>query len=303
MSLLDVEPATPLPSPPARLRAAIDGPGILVVPGCHDALGARLIAAAGFRAAFMSGYAVSAARLGLPDAGLVSYREMADAGREICAATTIPVIGDADTGFGNPVNVRRTVSGYHAAGLACVMIEDQVFPKRCGFARGVEVAPREEALIRLRAALDARDAIRAAGGDLLVIGRTDSRAAVGLEEALWRAAAFADLGADLVYFEAPASTAEMEALHRAVRDTPTILAQVEKPGRPFLTPSEAEAIGYRVLLLGVTLLNTVIRAQRDALALMARGEHPGADRLLPFEELYETVGFAAYYGMEQRYAG
>jgi 2-methylisocitrate lyase-like PEP mutase family enzyme len=302
MTMLDAEPDGPLPSPAARLRAALAGPGIAVVPGCHDALGARLIAGAGFPAAFLSGYAVSAARLGLPDAGLASYREMLDAGREVCAASPIPVIGDADTGFGNPVNVRRTVMGYHQAGFACVMIEDQVFPKRCGFAEGLEVAPREEALLRLRAALDARDAVRKAGGDLLVIGRTDSRAAVGLEEALWRAQAFAELSADIVYFEAPASTAEMEALHRVVRGVPTMLAQVEKPGRPFLTPRQAEAIGYRVLLLGLTLLNAVAKAQKDALALIAAGAHPGADRLLPFEELYDTVGFNAYYAMERRYA-
>ncbi len=301
--ILDPEPEGPLPSPAARLRAALDGPDILVVPGCHDALGARLIAQAGFRAAFLSGYAVSAARLGLPDAGLVSYRELLDAGREVCAATAIPVIGDADTGFGSPVNVRRTVAGYHQAGFACVMIEDQVFPKRCGYAAGLEVAPRAEALTRLRAALEARDALRRAGGDLLVIGRTDSRAAAGLEEALWRAEAFADLGADLVYFEAPQSTAEMEALHRVVRGRPTILAQVEKPGRPFLNAKQAEAIGYRVLLLGVTLLNAMIRAQKQALALMAAGGHPGPEMLLPFEELYDTVGFNAYYAMERRYAG
>ncbi len=301
--ILDPEPDGPLPSPAARLRSALEQPRIAVVPGCHDALGARLISRAGFPAAFLSGYAVSAARLGLPDAGLVSYRELLDAAREVCAATDLPLIGDADTGFGSAINVRRTVMGYHQIGLACVMIEDQVFPKRCGYAQGLEVAPRAEALTRMRAALDARDSIRRAGGDLLVIGRTDSRAAVGLEEALWRAEAFADLGADIVYFEAPASTAEMEALHRAVRNVPTMLAQVEKPGRLFLTPQQAEAIGYRVLLLGVTLLNAMIRAQRDVLALIARGAHPGSDRLLPFEEFYDTVGFNAYYAMEKRYPG
>jgi 2-methylisocitrate lyase-like PEP mutase family enzyme len=300
--ILDPEPTGPLPSPGARLRAVLDRPGIAVVPGCHDAMGARLVAQAGFPAAFLSGFAVSAARLGLPDAGLVSYREMLDAGQEVCAATAIPVIGDADTGFGSPINVRRTVAGYHQAGFACVMIEDQVFPKRCGFAQGLEVAPREEALLRLRAALDARDAIRKAGGELLVIGRTDSRAAVGLEEALWRAEAFADLGADIVYFEAPAEVSEMERLQRVVRGVPTMLAQVEKPGRPFLTPDQAEAIGYRVLLMGLTLLNVVIRAQKAALALMAQGGHPGPEMLLPFDELYDAVGFNAYYALEKRYA-
>jgi 2-methylisocitrate lyase-like PEP mutase family enzyme len=290
------------PNPAARLRALLRDPGILVIPGVFDALSARMAERAGFGAVFMSGYAVSATRLGLPDAGLISYREMADQGRDVCGAVGIPVIGDGDTGFGNPVNVRRTIRGYHQAGFACAMIEDQVFPKRCGYAAGLEVAPREEALTRLRAALEARDAIRRAGGDLLVIGRTDSRAAVGLEEALWRAEAFADLGADIVYFEAPANTAEMEALQRVVRGVPTMLAQVEKPGRVFLTPKQAEAIGYRVLLLGVTLLNAVIRAQKEALAIIAGGGHPGADRLMPFEELYATVGFDAYYAMEKRYA-
>lgn len=302
MTLLDAPPPAPLPSPAARLRAVLGGPHIAVVPGCHDAIGARLIAAAGLPAAFLSGYAVSAARLGLPDAGLLSYREMLDAGREVCAATALPVIGDADTGFGSPVNVRRTIAGYHQAGFAAVMIEDQVFPKRCGFAQGLEVVPRAAALTRLRAALDARDAIRQAGGDLLVIGRTDSRAAIGLEEALWRAQAFAELGADIVYFEAPASIEEMTALHRVTRGVPTMLAQIEKPGRIFLTPAEAEAIGYRVLLLGVTLLNVMLRAQRDALALIARGAHPTPDALLPFDALYDTVGFNAYYAMEKRYA-
>jgi 2-methylisocitrate lyase-like PEP mutase family enzyme len=139
---------------------------------------------------------------------------------------------------------------------------------------------------------------------MLVIGRTDSRVAEGLEEALWRAECFAGMGADLVYFEGPADTAEMEALQRRMRGTgvPTMLAQLEKPGRPFLTPREAESIGYDALLLGVTLLNATIRALRDSLALIAGGGHPGPDRLVPFEELYDTVGFNAYYETEGRYA-
>ncbi|WP_137176412.1 oxaloacetate decarboxylase [Roseomonas sp. AR75] len=300
--ILENEPAGPLRGPAARLRAVLAQPDIALIPGCHDALGARLIAQAGLPAVFLSGYAVSAARLGLPDAGLLSYAEMLNAARDVCAATALPVIGDADTGFGSPINVRRTVMGYHQVGVACVMIEDQVFPKRCGYAQGLQVASRTEAVTRLRAALDARDAIRKAGSDLLVIGRTDSRAAVSLAEALWRAEAFADLGADIVYFESPASTTEMEALHRVVRGVPTMLAQVEAPGRPFLTAQQAQAIGYRILLLGVTLLNATIRAQRDALALIAGGTHPGSDRLLAFDELYDAVGFNAYYSMEKRYA-
>ncbi len=287
----------------ATLRDLLAAPEILVIPGIYDALSARMAERAGFRCAFMSGYAVSATKLGLPDAGLISYREMAETGRDITASVAIPVIGDGDTGFGNPVNVRRTVRGYHQAGFACAMIEDQVFPKRCGYAQGVAVVDRAEAQLRLKAALDERDAIRAEGGDILVIGRTDSRVAEGLEEALWRAECFAAMGADLVYFEGPADTAEMEALQRRMRGTgvPTMLAQLEKPGRPFLTPAQAQSIGYDALLLGVTLLNATIRALRDALALMASGAHPGADRLVPFEELYDTVGFNDYYATEALY--
>ncbi len=281
-----------------QLRARIAEPRILVVPGCWDALSARMIARAGFECAFMSGYAVSAARIGLPDAGLVSYAEMLGAGRDICAAVELPVIGDADTGFGNPANVLRTVQGYAQAGFACVMIEDQVFPKRCGYAQGLAVVSRQDATQRLRAALDARDAIRAAGGELLVIGRTDARNAEGLAEALWRCENFAAMGADIVYFEGPADEREMAELHRRVT-VPTMLAQVEKPGRPWLSATQAEALGYRLQLLGLSLLNATIRAQKEALAeLRATGS---ATRRVPFDELYETVGFNEYYATEERY--
>lgn len=284
-----------------KLRALLTRPGISVVPSCFDAMSARLIERAGFEVAFMSGYAVSATQLALPDAGLISYEEMVAQGRRICDAVRIPVIGDGDTGFGNPVNVKRTVRGYHRAGFACAMIEDQAYPKRCGFARGLAVVDRQEALTRLRAALDARDEIRAGGGDILVIGRTDSRGPEGFDEALWRAEAFAGLGADIVYFEGPQSEAEMAELNRRVA-VPTMLAQVEKSDRPLLSPARAEALGYDLALFGLTLLNASLRAMHDTLALMAGGGHPGADRLMPFEQLYETVGFDRYYAEEERYA-
>ncbi|MEQ8398658.1 isocitrate lyase/PEP mutase family protein [Thalassobaculum sp.] len=282
------------------LRALLTRPGIAVVPSCFDAMSARLIERAGFDVAFMSGFAVSATQLVLPDAGLISYEEMVAQGRRICDAVHIPVIGDADTGFGNPVNVKRTVRGYHRAGFACAMIEDQVYPKRCGYAHGLAVVDREEATTRLRAALDARAEIQAAGGDILVIGRTDSRGPEGFEEALWRAEAFADLGADIVYFEGPQSEAEMAELNRRVA-VPTMLAQVEKPDRALLSPKQAEALGYDLALFGLTLLNASLRAMHDALALMAGGNHPGSDRLMPFDQLYETVGFDGYYAEERRY--
>lgn len=283
------------------LRARLRQERILTIPGCFDAMSAKLVEKAGFEAAYVSGYAVSATQIGLPDAGLISYREILDQVRDVAGAVSLPLIGDADTGFGNPINVRRTVKGFADAGIACVMLEDQVFPKRCGFAQGVEVVSRDEALTRLRAALDMRDEIRAEGGDILILARTDSRVAEGLDEALWRCEAFADMGADIVYFEGAQERGEMEALCRRVA-VPKLLAQLEKEGRPLLSPTEAEAIGYDCLLFGVTLLNVSIRAMRDALALMAGGAHPGPDRLLTFEELYEAVGFDWYYGLEKKYA-
>ncbi|MBO6559944.1 MAG: isocitrate lyase/PEP mutase family protein [Nisaea sp.] len=282
------------------LRERLGEDRILTIPGCFDAMSAKLVEKAGFEAAYVSGYAVSATQIGLPDAGLLSYKEILDQARDIAGAVSLPLIGDADTGFGNPVNVRRTVKGFADAGIACVMLEDQVFPKRCGFAKGVEVVSRNEATTRLRAALDMRDEIRAEGGDILILARTDSRVAEGLKEALWRCEAFADMGADIVYFEGPQERSEMEELCRRV-SVPKLLAQLEREGRPLLSPAEAEQIGYDCLLFGVTLLNVSLRAMRDALALMANGAHPGPDRLLTFEELYETVGFDWYYGLEKKY--
>ena len=185
----------------AKLRALLEAPGLVVMPCCFDAWSARLIEQAGFPLTFMSGFAVAAARAALPDAGLIGYGEMLDAGREICAAVSIPVIGDADTGYGNPMNVKRTLHGDARAGFAGAMIEDQRWPKRCGHVPGKEVVDRDEAVARVRAAADARDE----GAGILVLARTDARGPQGLDEALWRVRAFADAGADLVFLEAPRS--------------------------------------------------------------------------------------------------
>ena len=199
-------------SPVDKLRALLARPGLIPMPCCYDALSARLIEEAGFELTFMSGFAVSAARAALPDTGLLSYGEILDQGRSITAAVGIPVIGDADTGYGNAVNVKRTVRGYAAAGFACAMIEDQLSPKRCGHTQGKQVVPRAEAIARLRAAVDARDE----GANILIMARTDARATDGLDEAITRARAFGDLGADIVFVEAPESEAEMERICREI---------------------------------------------------------------------------------------
>jgi 2-methylisocitrate lyase-like PEP mutase family enzyme len=282
------------PTPVARLRALLARPGLRSMPCCYDALSARLIEDAGFELTFMSGFGVSAARLGAPDTGLISYAEMLDQGRNICAATRLPVIGDGDTGYGNALNVKRTVRGYAQVGLAGVMIEDQVAPKRCGHTEGKAVVGREEALLRVRAAVDARDE----GADIVIVARTDACATHGLEEALARARAFAELGADVIFVEALES---VDAMRRACDSVPKpMLANMLEGGKtPVLPHTELEGIGYRLAAYPLTLLSASVRAMRGALASLRRGETPA--ELLPFPELRRLVGFDAYDAEAARY--
>jgi 2-methylisocitrate lyase-like PEP mutase family enzyme len=189
-----------------RLRNLLKEKSILLGPCCHDGLSSRLIERAGFSFAFMSGFCTSAARLGAPDTGLISYAEMVDVARNVVEATkTIPIIGDGDTGYGNALNVKRTVRGYAQAGLSGILIEDQVAPKSCGHVKGKKVVGREEAVSRIKAAVDARNE----GADILILARTDARQAVSMDEAMWRVQAFADAGADILFVDALESEEEM----------------------------------------------------------------------------------------------
>lgn len=257
------------------------------MPCCFDALSARLVEAAGFQLTFMSGFSVSAARLGLPDTGLISYGEMEAQGRLICSAVSIPVIADGDTGYGNELNVRRTVDGYARAGFAGVMIEDQLAPKRCGHTRGKEVVSRDEARARIRAAVDAREA----GADVLIMARTDARAAHGLDEAIARAREFLDLGADILFVEAPESLEELARIGSEVPG-PKLANLVEGGDTPLVSLDELEALGFKIAAYPVTLLSASIRAMQEALESLALGQMP--KRLLEFPELRRVVGFEAY---------
>ena len=264
------------------------------MPGCHDAISARLIEEAGFELGFMSGFAVSAARLGMPDTGLISYGELAEQGRNICGAVSIPLIGDGDTGFGSAQNIKRTVEGYARAGFAAIMLEDQVAPKRCGHTEGKSVVGRDEALTRIRAAVDARDA----GADILIMARTDARACVSLDEAISRCRLFREAGADITFLEAPVNEEEMRRYCGEV-DGPKMANLIEGGRTPLLPPSQLEAIGYKIAVYPLTLLNVSIAAMRAALASLTRGERPAA--AMEFEELKTAVGFPAYYAEEARY--
>lgn len=282
-----------------KLRKLLAGPEILVMPGCYDAFTARLIERAGFPVTFMGGFCVAAARAGLPDTGLISYAEMVDQGRNICSAVSIPVLGDGDTGYGNAINVKRTVQGYAQAGFACVMIEDQVAPKRCGHTRGKQVVGRDEAFARIRAAVDARDELRDGGSDILVMARTDANATDGIEEAIARAKAFQQIGADISFLEAPKTEAEMRRYCEAVQG-PKMANMVEEGDSPFLPPATLQEIGYKIAVYPITLILAGIRAMEDALATMkAGGAHP--DRLAGFAHLRDIVGFPDYYEAEKKY--
>jgi 2-methylisocitrate lyase-like PEP mutase family enzyme len=281
-------------SPAATLRNLLARPGILVMPGCHDALSARLAEEAGFESAFMSGFAVSAARLALPDTGLISYGELLEQGRNICGAVSIPIFGDGDTGFGNAINIKRTVEGYARAGFACVMLEDQVAPKRCGHTQGKAIVSRDEAAMRIRAAADARDA----GADILIMARTDARATGGIDEAIARCRMFRELGADIAFLEAPESVEEMRRYCAEV-DGPKMANMIEHGKTPVLSPGELQAIGYGIAVYPLTLLNASIVAMRQALAKLKRHEKP--DNIMDFEGLKEAVGFPGYYREEERY--
>jgi 2-methylisocitrate lyase-like PEP mutase family enzyme len=256
-------------------------------------MSARLIEESGFELGFMSGFAVSAARLGMPDTGLISYAELVDQGQNICRAVSIPMIGDGDTGFGSAQNIKRTVQGYASAGFAAIMLEDQVAPKRCGHTEGKTVVSRDEALTRVRAAVDARDE----GSGILIMARTDARACVSLDEAIARCRAFRELGADITFLEAPIDEAEMRRYCAEV-EGPKMANLIEGGKTPLLTPAQLAAVGYKIAVYPLTLLNVSIGAMRAALANLAAGRPTAA---MDFERLKAAVGFPAYYAEEARY--
>jgi 2-methylisocitrate lyase-like PEP mutase family enzyme len=279
-----------------KLRELLAQKDIAVMPGCFDALSSKLVADAGFKVAFMSGFAVSAARLGLPDTGLISFAEMLDSLRSCSAAAgTMPIIGDGDTGYGNALSVQRTVVEYARAGAAAVMIEDQISPKKCGHTRGKQVISREEARMKIRAAADVK-----ANADILIMARTDARAVHGFDAALDRCRDFEEAGADIVFLEAPETEEEMRRFCGAM-SKPCMANMVPGGKTPVLPPAKLQDIGYKLALYPIVLLSVSIAAMQTALAALK----PGATTALPpsisFTELQSVVGFPDYWRREERY--
>lgn len=287
-------------SPAKQLRRILDSPGIHLGPACFDGLSAKLVESAGFDFCFTTGFGISASRLGLPDTGLISYGEMVDQGRHVTQAVSIPVIGDGDNGYGNAINVKRTIKGFISAGFAGILLEDQVSPKACGHTQGRKVVSREEAVMKIKAAVDAR---KESGSDFVIVARTDSRQAISLEESLWRSRAFADAGADVLFIDALASREEMKAFCEVCPLIPKLANMLEGGGKtPILNPIELEDLGYKLVVYPLSLMAVSIRSMQDALVAIKGGRIPPPGTMPSFEEIKEILGFNTYYEEEKRYA-
>ena len=279
----------------AKLREKIANGDFMPMPCCFDALSAKMIEQAGFGVTFMSGFAASASRLGQPDLGLMSYAEVVDQARNITDAISIPVIVDGDTGYGNAMNVRRTVEGFAKAGCAGVLIEDQLAPKRCGHTPGKDVVSRDEAFDRIKAAVDARQE----GTDILIMGRTDANHTHGLDEAIHRGKQYQEIGADIVFIEAPKTVEEMETICCEVPGCH--MANIVEGGlTPNLSMEQLQDVGFQFVAYPLTLLASSMQAMKQTLELM-RQDLPRANHLMDFEELRDRIGFNEYYETSQVY--
>lgn len=286
-------------SPAARLRELLSQDGVVLAPGAYDALSARVVAAAGFPAVYMTGFGTSAGRLGRPDAGLLTLTEMADNARRIAAAIDVPLIADADTGYGNPINVMRTVQEFEQAGVAAIHLEDQVTPKKCGHVAGKQVIPRQEMVQKVRAAVAARR-----DPNFVLIARTDARAVLGLEEAIRRASDYRDAGADVIFVEGPESQVELRAVAQALPGVPLLYNWAETGRTPPLSAQAIAELGYKVIIFPTTTLLAATRAMQQAVERLRRDGSPlGAfEHMLSFDQFYEFIGWPELRRLEREYA-
>jgi 2,3-dimethylmalate lyase len=279
------------------LRQLVNRKNGLVVPGAYDGISARLVERTGFPAVYMSGYGTSASRLGLPDLGYAGLAEMADHARNLATAVTIPLIADADTGYGNALSVRRTVQAYEAAGVAALHIEDQVAPKRCGHLSGHQIVPRGEFAGKIRAAVEART-----DPDLMIIARTDAISAMDFDEALRRGEAAAKAGADMLFIEAPRDEDQVRRVAGAF-DTPLLYNYAPGGRSPLLPFSRLRELGYAVILLPVDALLVGVRAIADFLVQVKQRDDvlSMTDRYMPFADFNRLIGAIEQMALADRY--
>ena len=285
-------------TPTQTLRKLFKERKMVVAPGAHDALTARVIEKCGFEAVYMTGYGQAASHLGRPDVGLICFSEMLDRAANTAEATSLPVIADADTGFGSAVNVIRTVRAYQKAGVAAIQLEDQVSPKRCGHMVGREVVSKEEMVGKIKAAVDARF-----DPDFMIIARTDARTVLGLEEALNRALAYEEAGADIIFVESPESAEEMKAINTTITKSYTLANMVEGGRTPLLPNKELEAMGYNLTIYPTASTYLTTRAMFDLMnALKEQGTTAGMmDKMVTFSEFNELIGLGEINALGEKY--
>lgn len=279
------------------IRQALGESGQIVMPGVYDALSAKIAALSGFEAIFITGYSLSATLLGEPDFGLLTQTEVIAAAQRICSVIDTPVIVDADTGYGNAINVIRTVRDLIAAGAAGMFLEDQVWPKRCGHMKGKQVIPLDEQLNKLKAAIEAKQ-----NRDFFIVARTDSRQALGLNAAIERAIAFKEAGADAVFIEAPESKEEMREISKQVRG-PLVANMLERGVTPLMRPTELKELGFDLIVWPLAPLYSVAKALTEVYTTLRRDGSTLAilDRLMPFDEFNRVVGLDEKYAIDAKY--
>jgi 2,3-dimethylmalate lyase len=283
--------------PLTRVEAILDQHGAIVFPGVYDTLSARLAERAGFPMAFISGYSVAATAIGEPDLGLLTQTEIVDQARRVCGSVRMPIIVDADTGYGNPLNVIRTVRELIDAGAAGCFLEDQQWPKKCGHMRGKRVIEREEYLDKIRAAVDTRGT-----ADFFIVARTDSLAVLGLDEAISRVTAARAAGANASFVEAPNSLAEMTEIGRRAPG-PVVANMIEKGKTPVLPKAKLAELGFHLILYPLAGLFAAARGLATIYDKIRRDDTTlGAESvLMAFDEFNDLIGVEANYKLAERY--
>jgi len=279
------------------LRQSVEARRALLAPGVFDMISAKIADSLELEALYMTGYGVSASHLGVPDAGLASYSDMVERVARIAEGCATPLVADGDTGYGGPLNVRHTVRGYERAGAAAIQIEDQAFPKKCGHTLGRQVVASEEMVTKIKVALDARE-----DPDFLIIARTDARTALGLEEALARAGAYREAGADIVFVEAPESEAELERVAQSLA-CPLVANMVEGGRTPLVSQSRLQEMGYALVLYPATGFLAAGKTLRHVYDVLHREGHSKGleSRLEDFEAFSRTVGFEEVWEFDRRF--
>jgi len=277
----------------------LNEPGIIVAPGAYDGISARLIEAAGFKAVYMTGAGTAASHLGQPDLGLTTLTEMATHASHLTSCLTVPLIADADTGYGNALNVVRTVREYEKAGVAGLHLEDQVAPKKCGHIAGKQILDAKEFAQKIRAAVEYRT-----DPDLVIIARTDARAVSGLDDAIARANLYREAGADVIFFEAPQSREEIERVAREVK-APLLANMVQGGKTPALKAAELERLGFKIVIFPGVCMRAAVPAIEGALAqLKATGtDWPKDGPVMGPMDIFRKVGFDWWHDVEERFAG